>query len=285
MNDSEQKPIVSTITACYNMGRYLETFLNELPKQTIFDQLQVVLDHNEPSSEEVELVKNFQEKYPGRIKHIVTSPVIKQSESWNKCIKHADADLVAIWNVDDLRTPDSLEKQATFLKNNSDYGAVYGNFIIVPKFGSFHGKSIDHTFTLLSPKELTRSFVLGPFFMFRKNLCQKIGYFDEQLYSGADFDLAVRLRTAAKIGMVHGFLGYFLDEGQGASTRINNKQALERTLIEQRYGIIDKVDQRWAYEVSQSDYDMNNLLFEGKKIPVESYFEDFEGFKQYNSVP
>lgn len=266
------------------MGRYLETFLEELPKQTIFDDVQIVLDHNEPSDEEIELVRQFQKEYPGSIKHLITNPVIKQSESWNKCIRNSDADLVTIWNIDDLRTPDSLEKQVNFLTEHPEYGVVHGNFVIVNNFPSVHGKCIDHTYTLLYTKEYTRSFVLGPFFMFRKSLCDQIGYFDEQLYSGADFDMAVRLASATKIGMVHGFLGYFLDEGRGASTAPNNKQAVERTLIELRYGISDKVQYHLINEVEKAGYDVNNLQFDGSKISVESMVNDLKELKRDNAT-
>ena len=38
--------------------------------------------------------------------------------------------------------------------------------------------------------------LLGPFFMFRKSLLSKIGKFDEQFFTGNDYDLAMRLVRA-----------------------------------------------------------------------------------------
>ena len=35
--------------------------------------------------------------------------------------------------------------------------------------------------------------LLGPFFMFRKSLLSKTGKFDEQFFTGNDYDLAMRL--------------------------------------------------------------------------------------------
>ena len=43
---------VSTITPCYNMGRYMKGFLENLSTQTHKD-LEIVLDHNEPTDEAV----------------------------------------------------------------------------------------------------------------------------------------------------------------------------------------------------------------------------------------
>ena len=53
---------VSTITPCYNMGKYMEGFLNNLSTQTHKD-LEIVLDHNDPTEAEVKLVEDYNEKY------------------------------------------------------------------------------------------------------------------------------------------------------------------------------------------------------------------------------
>ena len=156
---------ISTITPCFKMKKYLKGWLEELPKQTIFDQIQVVLDHNEPDEEEIKWVQEFQEKYPGRIKHIIVEKVDPIGPSMNRCILESDAPIVAIWNVDDLRSPDSLEKQCLMLENNPDIGIANGNFLYVRNFGSTMGPLIDHSKAVES--EFTRGMYFGPFFDWR----------------------------------------------------------------------------------------------------------------------
>ena len=212
------KILVSTITPSYKGEKYLEKFLEQLPNQTMFENMEVVLDHNEPTEKELSLVKLFQEKYQNRLKHIIINPVDPIGVSMNRCIKEASGKYVCIWNIDDLRTPQSIEKQVNYLEDNQDIDCVHGNFTIVNSFGSTEGKYIDHMWTLNKKEELTRGMMLGPFFMWRKALCDKIGYFDEQLKTGADFDLAIRIAACSNIGMTDYMLGYYLDEGKGAST-------------------------------------------------------------------
>ena len=53
---------VSTITPCYNMGRYMKGFLENLSTQTHKD-LEIVLDHNEPTDEEINLVEEHNQKH------------------------------------------------------------------------------------------------------------------------------------------------------------------------------------------------------------------------------
>lgn len=232
--------LVSTITPCFRMKRYLQKFLEDLPKQTMFNNLEVVLDHNEPDDEEISWIKEFQDKYPGRIKHIIVPKVDPIGISMNRCIRESTAGILTIWNVDDLRTPNSIESQYNVLKNSPEIGLVYGNFTIVRSFGVTKGKLVDCS--KYPEGEATRSMFHGPFFMFRKSLCYKCGYFDEQLVQGADFDLAVKLSFNTKISMASDLLGYYLNEGLGQSTKPDTLQPVERVVIELRYGIFDKID-------------------------------------------
>lgn len=274
------KPLISTITPCYRMEKYLKLFLEELPRQTIFDKIQVVLDHNEPTEQEIQWVKNFQEKYPGKVKHIVVNPVEPIGTSMNRCVREADGEYVAIWNVDDLRTPDSLEKQVEVLLGNEKYNISHGNFTIVNSFGAKEGRAVLHDLYKDNHEELTRGMVLGPFFMWKKDLCKKAGLFDEQLKSGADFDLAIRLAAHGNVGTTESTLGYYLDEGLGASTRGDGKQPTERTVIELRYGIIDKIQESWLAKAIR--YDVRELYFNDKKHRVSNFVPNYETFKLSN---
>jgi glycosyltransferase involved in cell wall biosynthesis len=267
------KPIlVSSITPCFRMKKYLKLFLEKLPEQTMFDQLEIVLDHNEPDEEEISWVKDFQKKYPDKIKHIIIPKVDPIGTSMNRCIKEASGKYVTIWNVDDLRTPNSIELQYNELEKDPSAVIAYGNFRVVRSFGATKGAVTDCSSYPAS--ELTRSMIIGPFFMFPKSICEKSGYFDEQLKSGADFDLAVRLGFHGKAVMPKEFLGYYLNEGLGASTRPNSKQALDRTSIELRYGIYDKID----YDVlprSVADHNIPNMMEWGQWVPISKYVPDY----------
>lgn len=270
------KPLVSTITPCFRMKPYLKRFLDELPLQTYFDRLEIVLDHNEPDEEELQWIREFQERYPGRLKHIVVHPVDPIGVSMNRCIKEASGDLLTIWNVDDLRTPDSIERQVAAFEEGADI--VYGNFIVVRSFGATSGTITDFTTYKGRHEEFTRSMVLGPFMAFRKSLCEKAGMFDEQLKSGADFDLAVRLAFHGRSGMADGILGYYLNEGKGASTRPGSKQVVERTVIELRYGIYDKLD--YDAVVSALSYDLSHVVKDGDAVPVSVYVPEYSQMLQ-----
>jgi GT2 family glycosyltransferase len=239
------------------MEKYINGFLNNLSTQTHQD-LEVVLDHNDPTQKEIEWVEQYNKKFEN-ITHIKVEGVDPIGVSMNRCIEYSTGDYLCIWNVDDLRTPNSIEIMANTLDENPDVDFVYGNFIIVNSFGSNDGKLVDETG---KEEYLTKGMILGPFFMFRKSAIEKAGMFDEQLVSGADFDLALRLAFNGKGKHIPEILGYYLDEGLGASTRPNSKQPLERTVIELRYSL--NVLEPHLIPAAR-EYDVENIIFNDKK--------------------
>ena len=254
---------VSTITPCYNMARYMEGFLVNVAEQT-HEDLEIVLDHNDPSDEEIAMIESYND-INDNIFHIQVDGVDPIGISMNRCIENASGDYLCIWNVDDLRTPDSIEVMAKTLDENPDVDFVYGNYHVVPSFGSKEGHIVDE-----AGKEewLKIGMILGPFFMFRKSALEKSGVFDEQLVSGADYDLALRLAFNGKGMHIPNILGYYLNEGMGASTRPDSKQPLERTVIELRYGI--RILEPLLVPQTKV-YDVENIIVDGKKIPAMSY--------------
>ena len=254
---------VSTITPCYNMSKYMKGFLDNLSTQTHKD-LEIVLDHNDPSDEEVKLVEEYNEQYDN-ILHIKVEGVDPIGTSMNRCIEYATGDYLCIWNVDDLRTPDSIEVMAKTLDENPDVDFVYGNYVIVPRFGGTEGQYVDETGR---EDELTTGMILGPYFMFRKSILEKSGVFDEQLIQGADYDLALRLAFNGKGLHLPVNLGYYLNEGLGQSTKPNSKQPIERTVIEMRYNIRVLEPQLMPYT---REYDVENIIVDEEKIPASTF--------------
>tara|TARA_B100000575_G_scaffold58054_1_gene43847 strand:- start:607 stop:1383 length:777 start_codon:yes stop_codon:yes gene_type:complete len=254
---------VSTITPCYNMSKYMKGFLTNLSQQTHKD-LEVVIDHNDPSETEVKLIEAHNEIYDN-IFHIQVDGVDPIGISMNRCIENATGDYLCIWNVDDLRTPDSIEVMANALDENPDVDFVYGNYYIVPNFGGTQGQYVDEAGR---EEELTTGMILGPYFMFRKSILKKSGVFDEQLVQGADYDLALRLAFNGKGMHLPLNLGYYLNEGLGQSTKPDSKQPVERTVIELRYNI--KVLEPNLIPYTKT-YDIENIIVDDKKIAVTSY--------------
>lgn len=274
------KPVVSTITPCFRMDKYLQTFLEQLPNQSMFEDLEVFLDLNEPSQDELSKALKFQSLYGPHLHVNVVNKVDPIGVSMNRCIDKSKGELLAIWNVDDLRTNFSLEDQVLTLNNNSMAGFVYGPYNVVNIFGHTQGKLVDNR--NLDTKSFNKGMAAGPFFLFPRSHLAKVGPFDEQFKSGADFDLIQRLLTVGNPASTEKLLGYYLDEGLGASTRTNSLQPIERTVIEIRYGHLDSVD--LLYLDSVADYNPSKMLVDGKWRSMDELLPNYREIRETNSM-
>ena len=257
---------VSTITACYKSGKYLEGFLNNTILQTHKD-LEIVLDHNDPPDEELNIVESHNQKY-GNVLHIKVDGVDPLGVSWNRCMEYATGEYLCIWSVDDLRTNNSIEIMANTLDENPDVDYVYGNYNIVTEYGKTDGQYVD-----IEPyiPDLKVGMILGPFFMFRKSLLEKIGVFDEQFFCCNDYDFAMRLTRFGKGMFLSDMLGYYLNEGLGQSTKSDSKQPIERTAIEIRYGV--RILDQGLIGKAKTIYDLDNIIVDEEKTPVSNYMK------------
>lgn len=111
----------------------------------------------------------------------------------NRAILTANGDYIFNWDIDDLRTNNSIELQYKTLASEEGIKLTYGDFIVTKEFGYIEG------YTVNSPEFEREKFITGmycgPFRAWKKEVHDKIGHFDEQLRSGADFDLMVRIAT------------------------------------------------------------------------------------------
>ena len=265
---------ISILTSYYKNIKCLSYFLNNLNKQTIFDKIEIIIDHNKPTKQEIKLIKKFQQQYPNKLVHLISKKVVPYGVSINRCIKASRGSYLAIWNIDDARTPNSLELQYNAIKNKK-VSFVYGNFKKVKELGSISGEEVD--VGRYDKNELLISMIIGPFFMFRKNICNKIGYYDEQLISGSDFDFAIKMALVSKGKKILNNLGYYLDVGTGLSTtKKNNTQIVEKNLICLRYVIFKKVNFHSIIQIMK--YEIKSTKYKNKYIPISKYLKNYDNF-------
>lgn len=268
---------VSVITSVYRGKDYLTQFFENVRSQTYFDDLEIVLIHNEPPPKELQIVNEFKDQYPDHIQHIVIDKVEQIGASWNKgCIK-AKGEFLAIWNVDDRRTDLSIESQVEALDNSPFAVMSYGDYYRVPQYGSTEG-------VLVSTPEFSlplfkRSFPQGgAFYMWRKEIINAVGGFDEQLIAH-DYDFSLRIAVNG-LNMIHtnSLLGYFTDSGDGLSTRSGGEQAIkENNMLFYRYAIYDKI--RFKYYSQIFSFKIDQLLLSGEWVPIGDLWSNYKKYR------
>lgn len=270
-------PALSVLSSVYIGTPYLPGFLENLRAQTLFPELELVLVLNEPDSAEEQTVKNFSSKYAQQVQVLRVDKVETLGASWNRAWIAARAPYLAIWNIDDRRVPDSLGSQLSELEQNSDWVLCYGDYLAVSAYGKESG--MRRSTPAYSVSHFSRAFAQGgAFWVFRRDLAEQTGYFDEQFEVAADMDLS--LRTAAKglqMGRCDDVLGYFTDAAQGLSTREGAKLArIERTAVQLRYAVFDKVDPELKLEAL--GYRMDAIKNFGEWHSINEYLANYENY-------
>lgn len=232
-------PRVSLLASSYRSARFLETWLENLAAQTIWQQAELILVANEPASAEREAFEPFCRSHPQV--SVIEVPREPLYRSWNRAISLARAPLLAIANVDDLRTPEGLELQVTALENDPEALFSYGGFAISDRFPPEGSPLAVVDPPAFDRETFTSGMHVGPFLVWRATGEAGTGFFDEGLLSGADMDLAIRLAAHGRGLKVKSPLGWYHDGGEGLSTS-GRLQRIERAVLCLRYGIFDQLD-------------------------------------------
>ena len=267
-------PQLSILTSIYRGEDYLPAYLDQVAAQSLFPQAELVVVLNEGSEFERELLEQFSRQHPGQVQILEVARMETLGASWNRAWRAARGEYLAIWNIDDRRSPDSLERQVAALETHPHWALCYGDYLAVPEYGAEEGRR-RHT-PQFSPGYFARALPQGgAFWVLRRSVADQAGFFDEQFKVGPDFDYSVRMALAGlHMGRVDGLLGYFTDAAQGLSTRDGADQsAVDRTAIQLRYKILDKVDHRYLDATGQ--YRVDQVLQFGECRPVKDVLPGF----------
>lgn len=271
MGKSSKRYLVTTITSLYRSEEFLETFLQNCLEQSLFSKTLFSFDFSNPSSIEIQILEKYRPYFGEQIIVKRRKSKISIYVAWNDMCKNSTTPFLAIWNVDDLRTPDSLASQVQ-LMIDSNVRSVTGPFKIVRNFGSTVGDRIDKA---ESPKSHWLEGMLhGPFFMFRKRDLSLLKGFDEKFLVAADFDFAIRLTSLGTVGYTKELLGYYLNQGKGLSTSRDSSLELERERIYLRYGVLKKLD--FALLPEASNFDFSHVTVAGENFAVVNSMKNFE---------
>lgn len=103
---------------------------------------------------------------------------------------------------------------------------------------------------------------------------EKCGYWDEQFKSGGDFDFQIRAAFNTDFVKIDGepLLYYTRYEGSGSASS-NDLQKIERTVIELRYGIYDKINYKYLPEALK--YDIFHVYYGGQKRHISELVPNY----------
>ena len=228
-------PKVTIFCPLYAGEKYIEGFLKDMAAQTIFDQSElIIIDANSPENEEKH-IREFMKTHKNTIyKKLDYRATVMETE--NTAIKMATGDFIAQACVDDRHSPHYLETLAKHLHYSSDVDLVYTDCYQTTRpnetfeNNSSNGNFYEHSRNNFSKENMIKC-LPGPMPMWKKEIHEKAGLFNEKLAYAGDWDMFLRMvETGAKFKKIDIPLGLYYYNSEGLST--SGDHAKERGLEE-----------------------------------------------------
>jgi len=189
---SSKYPSVTCYCPVFKGGEFVEGYMEDMLRQTIFEEVSFfILDCASPHNE-AEIISHYTKQYPN-ITYVRLDKDPGLYPAWNFCIQNTDGDFLTNWNIDDRKTPWSLEAMRDFLVLNEGIDLVYGNTIISTSPNE-HWSNIQSTTPYICNETNTWEDLLqnnNPHCMpmWRRSLHDTFGFFNEDYFTASDADL------------------------------------------------------------------------------------------------
>lgn len=190
---------ITVLMSVYNGEKYLRQAIDSILNQTFKDfEFLIINDGSTDSS--VSIIKSYSDP---RIRLIHNKKNIGLTRSLNKGLRLAKGAFIARIDADDVSLKERLKKQYEVLKMNSDIGLVGSWVRIINK----KGEEIDNwKFNYNSEKIYYllnfRNYLAHSSVMFRRELIQSLGGYNEAYKYTQDFELWNRISKVTKIYLV-----------------------------------------------------------------------------------
>jgi glycosyltransferase involved in cell wall biosynthesis len=193
--------LVSVIIPAFNSERYLSDAVESVLNQTYKNfELIVVNDGSTDRTEEI------LKQYFDRIQYIYQHNK-GVAAARNTGIRVSKGEYVAFLDSDDIWAKNNLRLQINYLKNNPDIGLIYGEIV------NFNGHETDEelwSVIMETPRpkgHIFQDLILACLFqtstvMVRRRVLDTVGFFNESLPLGEDYDLWLRIAANHKVGYV-----------------------------------------------------------------------------------
>lgn len=233
---------VSILTSVYKGQQFIKGFLEDITKQTIFNQCElIIINANSPENEEP-IILEYKNKYPNNIVYKKLNYDPGLFGVWNMAIKMSSAEYVTNANIDDRLKHNSLEMHAKYLDEHPDIDLVYSGCYVTRKANETFAKNssnnhiLAHSILDFDRKKQLLNWIpyVNNHPMWKKSLHQKYGLFNEKRYKctgGMDFWIRCTICGNAKFKRIDGVYSLYYWNPQGISTRKNNLGKEERPYI------------------------------------------------------
>jgi glycosyltransferase involved in cell wall biosynthesis len=223
-------PKVTFVTPSYNQGRFIRSTIESVLSQG-YPNLEYIIIDGGSTDETAAVVRDYSSRLT-----FVSEHDRGQSHAINKGFQMAGGSLVAWLNSDDVILPGAIRHAVSAFEQQPDLGAVYGEGYRIGIDGEVTGR-----FPATEPFNLWKlvylwDYVLQQTVYFRKTVLQDVGYLDEGLNWGMDWDLLIRVGCRYQLGYIHEYMGCLREYPDAKTSSGGSPRFRELVKIMRRHG-------------------------------------------------
>ena len=183
---------ISLIIPMYNASDTIWNTLESVRRQTFHANYEIIVINDGSNDNSLEVVQKYREQHPHLNIILLNQNNGGVSKARNIGLKQASGQFIALLDSDDEWLPKKIERQMEILLSHPEIdflGTTRNN----EKLSYIFLKKIDHL-TRLSPKTLLLRFVfVTPTIIFKKEIIQKVGLFNENQRYAEDGNYYIRI--------------------------------------------------------------------------------------------
>lgn len=222
----------SAFCSYYKGEKFIQSYIEDMLKQTVFSDIEFIfLNCNSPENEKdhiLPLTKKF-----NNVKYFELDADPGLYAGWNHAINLCNANIIGNWNIDDRKNAHSFEILLKAFEREPEldlvYGITYMSYIANEKY-----EDNDYTQIYAALPHTNRNLLMhnSPHCMplWKKNIHERFGLFDDKYLSAADGDMWLRIADGgARIKMVNHPVGLYYHNPNGRSS---NPETLQKMVDE-----------------------------------------------------
>lgn len=224
-------PKVSILITVYNLSAYIRTTIDSAINQD-YDNIEVVISDDASSDDSAKIIREYQDKYPGKIVAIFNKNNVGITRNSNIALKHATGDLIAMLDGDDIYLPGKISLQVKEFLNDERVTLCYHAGEI---FDSATGATMYITNQKLSEDTNSAEEIImkggipiTSSVMLRRSAIPNSG-FNENLPSVNDWWMFIEVALKGKVVKANGIYSRYRKHGKGISEK--SLQLLKESLL------------------------------------------------------
>jgi len=184
------QPLVSVVTATYNMGQYLPQAIDSVLGQD-YKNLELIVVDDGSSDDTPDVLASYE------LDPRVT--VIRQTNSGqtvakNRGIEAAQGEFVGFCDADNIWLPHKLSRQIPHFADSDLIGVVYGDITLIDaENGILPTPAVKRYSGSITAQLLVENFVTFNTTLIPRRILKEVGGFDESLSMAIDYDLWLRI--------------------------------------------------------------------------------------------